>query len=521
MDRTFGPRALAATVALGLALAPAALPGVAEPADDRPTEVEEAIGGGALGEVDALGRETVEGLEQAAGEIEDEEPAEAGGDVEEEMAEEAGVGEEAAEEAAKPEAPVGSEATEAGELEEDASEGKLAVMTEDASETAEPVEDAEEPSDEEAPDLGGDMSVSSKRATAGDMLTFTLRVSDDSGAVSGSMCLRNVETGQVRLLASLSNYHEDYSTDPATVVVDGDEATDQVRVTDAWDPGQWVATEVHLLDRSGNSVSYYAPGYEPAGGAPSDWQAADLSALSFEVYGTRQDTEAPALGAASVSVKKVAAGGNVTMTLKTEGHDVAEAAIVYRAPQSGTSVPVELAAKSEGVMAGSMAITEQTELGTWEAEAIEWTDGEGEAHTVANTAISGLDAMGARALMARAAGNGQDVLGSDEADLSGLTFEVVRPEELNPAPEQPTEPTEPEQPEQPAEPAAPEQPGTPEQPTRPTVPAQPTAPAAPAQPAIAQTGDETVSTFPVVAVSAAILGLGAAVLAFARRLARR
>ena len=45
MDRTFGPRALAATVALGVALAPAALPGVAEPADDRSTEVEEAIGG--------------------------------------------------------------------------------------------------------------------------------------------------------------------------------------------------------------------------------------------------------------------------------------------------------------------------------------------------------------------------------------------------------------------------------------------------------------------------------------------
>ncbi len=306
--------------------------------------------------------------------------------------------------------------------------------------------------DEEAPDLNFGMSVSAKRATAGDTLSFSLRVSDNGGPVAGRVYLANIGTGEERSV-SVRNFHWEYpggGADGVKVVGDeavgrgpvagrvylanigtgeersvsvrnfhweypgggadgvkvvGDEAVGTERVTDSWTPGEWVATGVWLQDDSNNQSWYYAPGHEPSwstdydwqtadlsalsfevygtkldseapvlgavseswyyapGHEPSwstdyDWQTADLSALSFEVYGTKLDSEAPVLGAVSVSVKRVASGGNVTMTLKTEGHDVAEASIVYRAPQSGSSVEVPLSAKSDGVMAGTMEITD-------------------------------------------------------------------------------------------------------------------------------------------------------------------
>lgn len=86
-----------------------------------------------------------------------------------------------------------------------------------------------------------------------------------------------------------------------------------------------------------------------------------------------------------------------------------------------------------------------------------------------------------------AAGDEQGVLGSDEADLSDLTSEVVRPEELNPS--QPTEPVDP--------------------------------PATPSRPAIAQAGDETFSPVPVVAAAAGLLALAGVLLAAVRGLVRR
>ena len=372
---------------------------------------------------------------------------------------------------------------------------------------------ADEVEDTEAPDLDTGMSVSAKRATAGDTLEFSLRVSDDSGgSVWGRIHLRNAETGQERLSGFLSNGGGGSYGDVASV---------SLEVTDGFDPGAWVATYVYLCDDNGHSVTYYDPAYAPSWG---DCPTADLSALSFEVYGTAGDSEAPVLGAVSVSVKRVAAGGSVTMTLKTEGHDVAEAAIVYRAPQSGDSVPVPLSAASEGVMAGSMAITDDTELGTWEAKAIEWTNSEGEERTVTNTALSGADPQDA-GIMLLAAGGEQDVLAGDSADLSGLTFEVVRPEELDPAPGQPDPPSEPSEPEVPSVPEQPSVPETPSEPEQPTVPSTPVIPAPalvkPAQPGIAQTGDETFSAAPVMVAGGAVLALAGALFAVVRRGARR
>lgn len=475
-------------------------------------------GGGAQG-VGSEGLEAASENEATPGEnpadgeasLEDEAPA-----IEDPVAEEPTEGEEssaldgASEEVSEP---VDATEPEAEELGEKAAAPEAAEL-----EATEPEADGEEPApevadeveDTEAPDLDTGMSVSARRATAGDTLEFSLRVSDDSGGrVVGWIYLRNAETGQER------DMRVDNSVWGSPEVAYGDEATGSLGVTDGFDPGVWVATRVYLFDDNGHSVTYYDPAYAPSWG---DYPTADLSALSFEVYGTAGDSEAPVLGAVSVSVKRVAAGGSVTMTLKTEGHDVAEAAIVYRAPQSGDSVPVPLSAASEGVMAGSMAITDDTELGTWEAKAIEWTNSEGEERTVTNTALSGADPQDA-GIMLLAAGGEQDVLAGDLADLSGLTFEVVRPEELNPTPEQPDPPSEPSEPEQPS---VPETPSEPEQPTVPSTPVIPApAPVKPAQPGIAQTGDETFSAAPAVVAGGVLLVLAGALFAVVRRGARR
>lgn len=405
---------------------------------------------------------------------------------------------------------------------------ELAGAEEQASEAVDEAEDVE------ASDLDTGMSVSAKRATAGDTMTFSLRVSDDSGgSVHGYVALRNVETGQERSV-NVNNavWHPGSSAPDGSYVPGyftyGDVATASLEVTDGFDPGAWAATRVYLSDANGHSVYYYDPAFAPSsGGDPT----ADLSALSFEVYGTSGDSEAPALGAVSVNVQRVAAGGNVTMTLKTEGHDVTEASIVYRTPQSGDSVPVPLSAKSEGVMAGSMAITPDTELGTWEAKAIEWTNSKGEERTVTNTALSGANPQDA-GIMLLATGDEQDVLAGDSADLSGLTFEVVRPEEPNPTPEEPNPPVgpvDPSEPSYPSEPSVPEQPSNPveppahpEQSVTPPVPAKPTpAPAKPAQPVIAQTGDETFSIAPVMMAGGITLLAAVAFFAIGRRRVRQ
>ncbi len=190
--------------------------------------------------------------------------------------------------------------------------------------------------------------------------------------------------------------------------------------------------------------------------------------------------------------------------------------IVYRAPQSGSSVEVPLSAKSDGVMAGTMEITDQTELGTWEARSIEWANSEGEERSVANTALSSPENSG---IMMLAEGDSQDVLAGDEADLSGLTFEVVRPEELNPVPEEPGTPEEPSDPGTPSEPETPARPGEPQKPEV-QVPAKPN-PAKPGQAGIVQTGDGTPSVGLFAAMGGAIVALATAVLVMARKLARR
>ena len=122
--------------------------------------------------------------------------------------------------------------------------------------------------DLEAPVLEGAGSVSTKRATAGDKVTFTIRASDEGTGLRGaSLWLVNRDTG-----------------DTWTVSLDAAEdgtMTGSLQVADERHaPGPWAAEGVILSDRRGNTVEYYDPRFASE---YYDGPTADLSALDFEV----------------------------------------------------------------------------------------------------------------------------------------------------------------------------------------------------------------------------------------------
>ena len=269
--------------------------------------------------------------------------------------------------------------------------------------------------DTEAPVLDAGMSVSAKRATAGDTVTFTLRASDEgTGLESAALQLRNLDTGDfASMFSSVSN---------GGIAADGT-MTFTLEIGDAQHaPGRWAAEAVILYDARGNGATYYDPRLAPEG---HPGPVADLSALDFEVYGTTGDTEAPVLiGAVGVTVRQVMPGESVTMMLRTEGHDVSRAWITYRTPETGSEHDVELDRRTaDGIMSGTMEITPQTEVGVWEALSVNVVDSSGVEKSVTNSAL------GARAMALSAeeasARSGDDILSRDSADLSALTFEVT------------------------------------------------------------------------------------------------
>ena len=268
--------------------------------------------------------------------------------------------------------------------------------------------------DLEAPVLEGAGSVSTKRATAGDKVTFTIRASDEGTGLRGaSLWLVNRDTGDT-LTVSL-DAAEDGTMTGSLQVADERHA-----------PGPWAAEGVILSDRRGNYATYYDPRFADEW-TLQNYPTADLSALDFEVYGTTGDTEAPVLiGAVGVTVRQVMPGESVTMMLRTEGHDVSRAWITYRTPETGSEHDVELDRRTaDGIMSGTMEITPQTEVGVWEALSVNVVDSNGVEKSVTNSAL-GARAM-ALSLSAEEASarSGDDILSQDSADLSALTFEVT------------------------------------------------------------------------------------------------
>lgn len=271
--------------------------------------------------------------------------------------------------------------------------------------------------DTEAPTMEGALSVSTKSATAGDTVTFTLRASDvGTGLDSVGLNLLNLDTGDTDYVSAQA-WRGDIAGDGT--------ATATLEIEDARHAsGRWAVRCVSLSDARGNSVGYYDPRFA------TDWElencpTADLSALDFEVCGTTGDTEAPTLiGAVGVTVRQVMPGESVTMMLRTEGHDVSRAWITYRTPETGSEHDVELDRRTaDGIMSGTMDITPQTEVGVWEALSVNVVDSNGAQKSVTNSAL------GARAMALSAeeasARSGDDILSRDSADLSALTFEVT------------------------------------------------------------------------------------------------
>ena len=299
--------------------------------------------------------------------------------------------------------------------------------------------------DVEAPSLSGGMSVSAQRATAGETVTFTLRAEDDSRIDSSWIALRNAETGQRRTayIAYSDGAYEDGVLEF------------ELAVTDGTSPGRWEAAEVYLADAEGNWITYYDQRYTDEW-TPTDARV-DLSALDFEVYGTTGDVEPPVLvGAIGVNVKKATVGDDVVIALRTEGHDVAAASVVYRTPESGSTFAIPLVEDSqEGIMTGTFAVTEETEVGIWEPLSIEVTDSQGSSRSITNSALSDADMR----IAARFARRADDVLAGDSADLSALSFEVVLPEDM-PGTDEPSGPAVPGDPQDPAEPTNPHDPAT-------------------------------------------------------------
>ena len=117
-------------------------------------------------------------------------------------------------------------------------------------------------------DVSG-LAVSTKSATLGDTVTFTVPVSDPSGVRVAYVDFRNEATGQ----------------EQAVTIRNG---SGSLAVTDGLSSGSWAAQYVHVGDEYGNDWIYFAPGVSRFDDESS---VVDLSALDFEVVDSTPVTQ--------------------------------------------------------------------------------------------------------------------------------------------------------------------------------------------------------------------------------------
>ena len=268
--------------------------------------------------------------------------------------------------------------------------------------------------DTEAPTMDGVMSVSTKRATAGDTVTFTLRASDEgTGLFWANLEFVNQDTGEE-------------SGAEADVIAEDGTLTFRFEVRDMHGPGRWAVRCVTLQDARGNFANYYDPRFA------SDWEleshpTADLSALDFEVYGTTGDTEAPVLiGAVGVTVRQVMPG-------RERHHDAA-----HRGPRRLPCLD-NLPHAADGIGARRGARPQDGRRhherhdghhppdrgGVWEALSVNVVDSNGVEKSVTNSALGARAAALSLSAEEASARSGDDILSRDSADLSALAFEVT------------------------------------------------------------------------------------------------
>jgi hypothetical protein len=217
------------------------------------------------------------------------------------------------------------------------------------------------------------LSVTPAKASAGEAVTVSAKITDNIGVSECEVSYKNATDGHVKTV---------YLSDR-----DGDGVyTGQFKVTTSTSLGVWAAESLLAKDDGGNECTLTS----------SD---TDLSALTFEVV-EADDTEAPAIDAASLSASpaKVSAGQTVTVSAKaTDNVGVSECSVSYKNETAGTTETVSLKDEDgDGVFTGQFEVTESTASGTWAASSLSASDAKGN----------------------------KSELNSSDTDLSALTFEV-------------------------------------------------------------------------------------------------
>lgn len=323
--------------------------------------------------------------------------------------------------------------------------------------------------------------------TAGDVISFTVKVSDDlSGVSCGYTYLRNADTGEVELLDSKVDEPVLSGTFEFSFPVE------------EWmSPGVWFVDSIDFRDEARNEATIDDPEM--------------LAPLTFEVTETSADFTPPYFdGVASIEPQQAQAGDVVAVTLcvNDEGSGVADGfgGLVLRNAETGEILEITdpVMSAGDGTVTFAIPVDEGVADGRWVAINLDLMDNKGNIVLYYDPAYYP-DLSGEPPLCA--------------IDLSAIAFDVVPAgaDPGEPDPDDPGEPDDPTGPEDPGEPEDPDAPGQPEDPAEPEGPGTPSAgedgtdPSAPAgekpgaSASIPQTGDEGAWS----AVAAAFGGLGA------------
>lgn len=244
--------------------------------------------------------------------------------------------------------------------------------------------------------------------TAGDTVTMSMDVSDDSGVSVVLVEFLKPETGNHQYW--MFEYKgADFETGNGTWAK-------TLEISDATENGEWKAHYIRIEDKAGNVTVYNDSNIHPG-----TYDGADLSGLTFEVCETQADTARPDINLESLKMTlpegkdKITAGDTVTLSMDVSDDSGVKAAYIELQKPSGNSTQrIDLKYQgndpetNNGVWAGTFTATDTTERGIWKANFMLAEDNSGNTTTYYDSTLyPGTDGR---------------------ADLSNLTFEVISPD---------------------------------------------------------------------------------------------